>query len=84
MTTNGNNDNIRDLVMQAIQNIAPEITESDIDPDEDLREECDLDSMDFLNLLDALKRSCGVSIPESDYPQIRSFSALVNYLNART
>ncbi|NAX48143.1 acyl carrier protein [Photobacterium halotolerans] len=74
-------DDIRILIMEAIQSIAPEITEADIAPDEDLREACDLDSMDFLNLLAALKKSCGVNIPETDYQHVRTFTGLVDYLN---
>ena len=42
-----NSDHIRKLVIEAIQDVAPEIEESDINPDEDMREECDIDSIDF-------------------------------------
>ncbi|MEI8595550.1 acyl carrier protein [Photobacterium sp. Hal280] len=76
-----NNDDIRTLILEAIQSVAPEITEADIAPDEDLRDTCDLDSMDFLNLLAALKKSCGVNIPEVDYQRVRTFTAMVDYLN---
>ncbi|MEL6117651.1 acyl carrier protein [Photobacterium sp. SP02] len=76
-----NQDDIRTLIIEAIQSVAPEITEADIAPDEDLREACDLDSMDFLNLLAALKKSCGVNIPEADYQHVRTFTGLVDYLN---
>lgn len=76
-------DEIRTLVIEAIQGIAPELKESDIEPDEDIRDECDLDSMDFLNLLDALKKSCGVSIPEADYPHVRTLNTMLDYLSNR-
>ncbi|UIP29269.1 acyl carrier protein [Photobacterium sp. TLY01] len=76
-------DDISALILEAIQSIAPEITEADIDPNEDLRDTCDLDSMDFLNLLAALKKNCGVNIPEADYPRIRTFTGMVDYLNDR-
>lgn len=72
--------NIPDLIADALKHIAPEIEIEEIDQNEDLREECDLDSMDFLNLLTALKQSTGVSIPEGDYPKVRSFNQLQNYL----
>ena len=39
------------LIITAIQGVAPELTIDDIDADADLREECDLDSMDFLNVI---------------------------------
>lgn len=50
------NINIPTTIADAIKHIAPEIEMDEIDLDEDLREECDLDSMDFLNLLASLKR----------------------------
>ncbi|ELR66904.1 phosphopantetheine-binding protein [Photobacterium marinum] len=77
-----NIDEIRMIIMTAIQGIAPEIEEGDIDPDEDLRDECDLDSMDFLNLLTAIKKACGVNIPEQDYPKVRTLSCMIKYLHS--
>ncbi|MGR5207613.1 acyl carrier protein [Vibrio sp. PNB22_4_1] len=75
-----NNDTITASIAQALSRIAPEIEIDDIDINEDLREECDLDSMDFLNLLTSIKQSTGVSIPESDYAKVRSYSQLQQYL----
>lgn len=75
-----NNNNIAAMIAQALTHIAPEIDIDDIDVNEDLREECDLDSMDFLNLLASLKKSTGVSIPEQDYSKIRSYTQLQHYL----
>lgn len=67
-------------IANSIKRIAPEIDLLDIDQDEDLREECDLDSMDFLNLLADLKQQTNISIPESDYPKVRSYNQLLAYL----
>ncbi|MGY2575362.1 acyl carrier protein [Vibrio sp. C8] len=78
-----NSNNVASLIAEAITHIAPEIEIDDIDHDEDLREECDLDSMDFLNLLTSLKKSTQVSIPESDYNKVRSFNQLLNYIQER-
>ncbi len=78
-----NNINIPTTIADAIKRIAPEVEMDEIDLDEDLREECDLDSMDFLNLLASLKKSTGVSIPESDYTKVRSYNQLKNYLQER-
>ncbi len=76
-----NSNELATFIADAIKHIAPEIEMDEIDLDEDLREECDLDSMDFLNLLTALKKSTGVSIPESDYAQVRSYNQLQSYLS---
>jgi acyl carrier protein len=50
--------------------IAPEIDATGIDSDADLREEFDIDSMDFLNLVTALSERLKIEIPETDYPSL--------------
>ncbi len=47
-------DPIRDLLMKHLGRIAPDISFDDVDPDADLREEYDIDSMDFMTLITAL------------------------------
>jgi len=74
---------IQQMILEAIQEVAPEIEQDDIDMDEDIREECDLDSMDFLNYLIALKKSTGVSIAESDYTQVNTFNKMISYLSKK-
>ncbi|PWI34142.1 phosphopantetheine-binding protein [Vibrio albus] len=78
-----NSNDIPTIIADALKHIAPEIEMDEIDQNEDLREECDLDSMDFLNLLASLKKTTGVSIPENDYPKVRSYNQLLNYLQER-
>jgi len=75
--------NIQKMILEAIQEVAPEIEQDDIDMDEDIREECDLDSMDFLNYLIALKKSTGVSIAEGDYTQVNTFNKMLTYLTEK-
>lgn len=74
------NEELKQKVIAALQEVAPEIEEADIDADEALREECDLDSMDFLNFLAALKKSTGISIPEADYSKVSTLNELLGYL----
>jgi acyl carrier protein len=74
---------IRALVAQQLGRIAPEIPFDSIDPSEDLREECDIDSMDFLTLITALGKELSLPMPESDYDQMRSLDDLVIYLQDR-
>lgn len=69
---------------EVLGRIAPDIDVADIDRDGDLREEFDIDSMDFLNLVTALATRFSLSIPEADYPRLRSFSAVVDYLSEKT
>ncbi|MEZ4336499.1 MAG: acyl carrier protein [Sandaracinaceae bacterium] len=71
---------IRAIVRAAIEDIAPDADLDGIDPTESLREELDLDSMDFLALVRALHAELGVSIPEADYRAIDSLDGCTAYL----
>ncbi len=77
------NDDIRKTLAEEIVNIAPEADVAGADPDADLRESFDLDSMDFLNLIIALHKRLGIDIPEADYARISSLNAAVAYLAQR-
>jgi acyl carrier protein len=76
-------DEARTVVADVLGRIAPEVELADVDPTEDLREEIDLDSLDFLNLVEGIKERTGVDVPEDDYPQVRSLDGLVTYVAAR-
>jgi acyl carrier protein len=76
-------DEIRQTIVDALRRIAPEADAAGIDPAAALREQLDLDSMDFLNFVQALHKRLGVSIPEADYPQLSSLDAAVSYLAPR-
>lgn len=71
---------IERLIIEAIQDVAPEIEQHDIDVTVDIREECDLDSMDFINYLAALQKSSGVKISEADYPKFTTFNGASTFL----
>lgn len=70
-------------VLGILGGLAPEVDLSAVRPDADLREELDIDSMDFLNFVIRVDQRLGVSIPESDYPRVRTLSACVEYLASR-
>lgn len=65
---------------QELHRIAPDVDVAEIDRGGNLREEFDIDSMDFLNLVIALNKRFGIPIPDSDYPRLASFSEAVAYL----
>ncbi|ERI51306.1 hypothetical protein N878_23080 [Pseudomonas sp. EGD-AK9] len=74
---------IRRLVLEELQRIAPELEPAQLRGDRPLRDEVDLDSMDWLRLLSALHQRLGVNIPEADYRRLDSLDALVAYLARR-
>jgi acyl carrier protein len=76
-------DEIRQAVIGSVQTIAPEADFAALDPKRPLREELDLDSFDFLNVLIELHARTGVEIPESDYVRVGTLDALLAYLAER-
>jgi acyl carrier protein len=76
-------DEIKAMVLKEIRKIAPEAELDQIDPDTDLREQIDLDSMDILNLAIAIHERTGVDIPEADYPKMVTLAGAIDYLRAR-
>ncbi len=77
-------DQIRETVIGALRRIAPEVDPDALDPDQDLREQADLDSMDCFNLMIAVGQELKVEIPESDAPQLNTLNGAVGYLAGRT
>lgn len=70
-------------VMAELTSIAPEVDPAGLDRARLLREQVDLDSMDWLNFLIGLHRRFNVDIPESDYGRLRTLDDLIAYLGAR-
>jgi acyl carrier protein len=76
-------DEIRAAVLEELSDIAPEVELAGVDPDADLREAIDLDSMDLLNLLIALHERLAVDIPEADARKLATLNGAVDYLAGR-
>jgi acyl carrier protein len=74
---------IRTTVLAAITRIAPEVDPATLKGNEPLRQQVDIDSMDFLNLIIDLHRDLGVDIPEADYGKLTTLDDMVTYLGAR-
>jgi acyl carrier protein len=75
---------ISPIVLSALKRIAPEIDTSRLDTSANVRDQLDLDSMDFLNFVLALHDRFNVEIPETDYPQLYTVDGAVSYLAAKT
>jgi acyl carrier protein len=74
---------IRAGVIAAIRAIAPEVGEDELDPRRRLRDQVDLDSMDWLNVIVGFHERFGVDIPEADYARLTTLDAIVAYLVAK-
>jgi len=75
--------NIRTVVEEELNNIAPEVVIGTIDPAADLREALDIDSMDFLNFVTAIHHRLCIDIPELDYPKLTTLDGAVEYLKEK-
>lgn len=73
----------RTAVVAELTAIAPEIDENDLVDSELLRDQVDLDSMDWLNFLVRLHKRFEVEIPESDYASLRTIDDLTAYIDQR-
>ena len=76
------NAEIKKLVQEELNNIAPEVDISTLDPGADLREGMDIDSMDFLNFITAVHHRLSIDIPEIDYPKLITLDGATKYLAA--
>jgi acyl carrier protein len=77
------NAEIRRVVLAALRQVAPEVDPATLDPSQSLRDQADVDSMDFLNLVIGLHAALGVEIPESDYARLSTLDRIVAYLHER-
>ena len=74
---------IRATMLDIIKTLAPETDTGNIVPDLPLRKQIDLDSMDWLNVLEAIRERIGVDVPETDYGKLGTLDNVVAYLASR-
>ena len=73
---------IQNIAIQALASVAPETASTPPKPDVPLRDQVDLDSMDFLRFVMELHRQFGVEIPEADYEKLATLAGVVDYVAA--
>lgn len=71
---------IKDLILEIISDIDEDADFATLQSDQPLRDQLDLDSMDFLDIVMELRKRHKLQIPEADYPQLASLDSCVNYL----
>ena len=74
---------IGQAIVDIITDIIPDEDCSSLDPDQALRDQLDLDSMDFLDIVMELRKKYGVEVPESDYPQLATLTSCIDYLEPK-
>ncbi len=76
-------EDIREVIIDILSDIAPDEDLSDIKDDVSFREQLELDSMDFLDIVMELRKRYRVQIPEEDYSHLASMASTVAYLEPR-
>jgi acyl carrier protein len=73
-------DDVKKVVLAIIADIAPDEDLSNIKPEVRLREQLELDSMDFLDIVMELRKKYGIEVPEADYGKLASLDSCAEYL----
>lgn len=74
---------VKNIVLDIIVDVAPDEDVTDLNPAESLRDQLDLDSMDFLDIVMELRKRHKVEVPSEDYPQLASLDSCVAYLTPK-
>ncbi len=74
---------LREAVLDTLRRIAPEVATETLAAGEPLRDQVDLDSIDWLNFLVGLHERLRVDIPETDYARLVTLDDLLAYLRAK-
>lgn len=77
-----NQPDARTIVVEEIENIAPDVAPVSIRDDEDMREALDLDSMDIFNLIAALHQRLGIDIPDAEAVRFVTIDGAARWLVA--
>jgi acyl carrier protein len=73
-------DEIRAMILEVIHGIVPDEDLSNLKGDVRIREQIDMDSMDFLDILMELRKRYGIKVPEEDYMELSTLNGSVAYL----
>jgi acyl carrier protein len=76
-------DQVKQIVIDIIAEIAPDEDTSNIKPEVKLRDQLDLDSMDFLDIVMELRKQHSIEVPEADYPELASLDSCAAYLTPK-
>jgi acyl carrier protein len=78
-----NAEEVKQVVIDIIADIAPDEDLGGLDDGKSLREQLDLDSMDFLDIVMELRKRHKVEVPQEDYPRLATLASCVEYLSPK-
>jgi len=71
---------IRNEILNILEVIAPDEDLTNIDDAVNFRDQMELDSMDFLDIVMELRKRHRIQIPEDDYMELASMNSTVKFL----
>ena len=74
---------VKQILIDIINEIAPDEDTSNLKTEVNLRDQMDLDSMDFLDIVMELRKQHGIEVPEEDYPKLASLDSCADYLTPK-
>lgn len=74
---------IKNVILDILTDIAPDEDLNDLKDEVNFRDQLELDSMDFLDIVMELRKRYSVNVPETDYPQLASMDSTVTYLTPK-
>ena len=74
---------IRQAIIEILEDIAPDEDLTDLKDEISFRDQLELDSMDFLDIVMELRKRYRVQVPEEDYPHLNSMESTVTYLTPK-
>ncbi len=74
---------VKDIVLGIIAVVAPDADLSDVKSDVRLRDQLDMDSMDFLDIVMELRKRYKIEVPKEDYPRLATLDGCVEYLSPK-
>ena len=78
-----NHDEIKAALLEIIGDIDEEADLASLDGDKPLRDQLELDSMDFLDIVMELRKRYKLQIPEDEYPELVTLNRCIRYLEPR-
>jgi acyl carrier protein len=71
---------IKGAVLEIIASMFPDEDMSKIKPEESLRDQMGIDSMDFLDIVMELRKKYHIEVPKEDYMQLSTLNSCATYL----
>ncbi|MCP4590052.1 MAG: acyl carrier protein [bacterium] len=76
-------DQVKEIVLNIISVVAPDADLSGVKSDVRLRDQLEMDSMDFLDIVMELRKRYKIEVPKEDYQQLASLDSCAEYLTPR-